>query len=180
MENYSLDSLPEPNSQERRFTRILLGVWLILGLFVVGILCYVGASVFRPPAQTPLYVGDVDEYPPGSVSQEFINADFFDAAANKRQETLPLQVVRGADGSWTVFFARSANPPEARLIPQQCVVQWDESLEQFLELCAGSRWRRDGVYIAGPAPRDLDRFPARVVDGKLYIDPTLTPGAPHP
>jgi len=180
MENYSIETAPEPNSRERRFTRILLIIWLILGLLVVSLLCYIGSAAFRPPVQTPLYVGDVDEYPLGSVSQEFVNADFFDATANKPQETLPLQVVHDADGSWTVFFARSTNPSQARLIPQQCVVQWDESLEQFLELCAGSRWNRDGAYIAGPAPRALDRFPAHVENGKLYIDKTLTPGAAHP
>jgi hypothetical protein len=180
MENYSIESLPEPDPKERRITRLLLYVWLILGLMVVSILCYVGISAFRPPPPEPLYVGDVDEYPPDSVNKEFINADFFDTTANKAQDTLPLQIVRDANGSWKVFYARSTNPTEAILTPRQCVVEWDESISQFLELCGGSRWSRDGKYVAGPAPRDLDSFPARVEDGKLYIEKMLIPGAPRP
>ena len=180
MENYSLEALPEPDPKQRRITRLLLLIWLVLGLMVIGILCYIGATAFRPPPSTPLYVGDVDEYPLGSINLEFINADFFDAAANKSQATLPLQVVRDTTGAWTVYFARSPNPTEAIRIPQQCVVEWDESLGQFLELCGGSRWARDGSYIAGPAPRGLDSFPARIENNQLYIEPKLTPGAPRP
>ena len=180
MENYSIESLPEPSPKERRVTRLLLYVWLVLGLIVISVLCYVGISAFRPLPQEPLYVGDTDEYPLNSVNKEFINADFFDATANKQQDTLPLQIVRDANDRWTVFFARSTNPTEAILVPRQCLVEWEESLGQFLELCGGSRWTRDGKYIAGPAPRDLDTFPSRIENGKLYILPTLQPGAPHP
>lgn len=180
MENYSIESLPAPDPKQRRITRLLLIVWLILGLIVVGMVCYIGVAAFRPPPQEPLYVGDVDEYPLDSVNKEFINTDFFDVTANKDQDTLPLQIVRDADGSWTVLYARSTNPTEAVLTPRQCLVEWEESLEQFLELCGGSRWSRDGKYVAGPAPRDLDSFPARVENGKLYIEKTLKQGAPRP
>lgn len=179
MENYSIESLPEPDPKERRVTRLLLYVWLILGLIVVSVLCYVGIAAFRPPPQEPLYIGDVDEYPPDSVNLEFVNADFFDATASRQQDTLPLQIVHDANDNWTVFYARSTNPAEAILIPRQCVVEWDDSLAQFLELCGGSRWTRDGKYIAGPAPRDLDTFPARIENGKLYLLPTLQQGAPR-
>lgn len=180
MENYSIESPPEPDPKQRRTTRILLLIWLVLGLIVGATVCYVGISAFRPPPQEPIYVGDVDEYPAGTVNKEFVNADFFDATAAKQQETLPLQVAHDANGDWTVFYARSTNPDEAVLVPRQCVVEWEESLEQFLELCGGSRWTRAGKYVAGPAPRDLDTFPAHVADGKLYIDLTLIQGAARP
>jgi hypothetical protein len=86
-------------------------------------------------------------------------------------------VVRGEGNDFTVFLARSTRPQEAILIPGQCIVEWDTSLEKFLELCGGSQWNRDGTYAAGPAPRNLDRFPARVENNNLYIDLTIERGA---
>lgn len=177
MENYSLESLPEPNARERRITRILLLIWLVLGLVVAAVLCYIISQAFRAPVVAPTFVGELDEYPNNSVNLEFINARFFDSTANKEVETLPLQVVRDANGNFTVFFARSTNPDQAIQSPSSCVVGWDESLQEFLELCAGSRWTRAGKYSAGPAPRDLDRFPARVENGKLYIELNTEAGA---
>lgn len=177
MENYSIESPPQPNARAQRITRILLFVWLGLALIVGAILCYILSQAFRPIPVVPVLVGELDEYAPNSVNLEFINARFFDETANKEQETLPLQVVRDANGNFTVFFARSTRQNEAILIPRTCIVEWDASLEQFLELCAGSRWTRAGKYVAGPAPRDLDQFPARIENGQVWIDLQLEKGA---
>lgn len=180
MKNYSIESLPEPDARQRRITRVLLFVWLGLALIVGGILCYIISAAFRPLPVEPLYVGDLDEYANNSVNLEYINARFFDTTANKELETLPLQVVRDANGNLTVFLARSTRQNEAILIPRSCVVEWDESLQKFLELCAGSQWNRDGTYAAGPAPRNLDQFPARVENGQVWIEPKLIAGAARP
>lgn len=179
MENYSLESLPEPDARQRRITRILLFFWLALGIILAAMLCYVVSQAFRQPAVTPSFVGDLDKYQPNSVNLEFINANFFDDTANKDQETLPLEVVRDAAGNFTVFYARSTRQEEAILAPRTCLVEWDDSLGKFLELCGGSQWNLDGTYFAGPAPRNLDRFPVHIQDGKLYIDLKLVPGAVH-
>lgn len=180
MENYSIEPLPAPDPKRQRITRLLLFVWGALALVLVAILCYTAFAAFRPPPKEPVYVNDVSVYAPNSINKYFINAEFFDPASNLELETLPLQIVRGAGDDFTIFFARSANPTEAVLIPRQCVVDWDESLMQFLELCGGSRWTRQGAYVAGPAPRGLDKFPAHVQDGKLYMDLELIQGAPRP
>ncbi len=180
MENYSIESLPEPDPKQRRVTRVLLFVWLALGLIVGAVACYVIIAAFRPPPKVPVYVGDLDEYALDSINKEFINANFFDDTANKDQETLPLQVVRDGEGNFIVLYARSTNQDQAILIPRQCIVEWDDSLQLFIELCAGSRWTREGKYVGGPAPRDLDRFPAHVNGNKLYIDMELQKGAAHP
>ena len=36
MENYSLESLPEPDARQRRITRILLFFWLALGIILAA------------------------------------------------------------------------------------------------------------------------------------------------
>src|SRR6187399_1614886 len=99
MDNYSLESVPEPDARQRRITRLLLFVWLVLGLIVVGLLCYIGTAAFRMPPAAPAFVGDIDKYPPNSVNLDFINAKFFDDTANKDQETLPLQDVTDPNGN---------------------------------------------------------------------------------
>lgn len=180
MDNYSLESLPEPDAREQRINRILLFIWMGLGLIVVGILCYIVSSAFQPTPLVPQFVGDLDKYPPNSINLEFINAEFFDDTANKTLDTLPLQVVRNAGGDFTVFLARSTRQEEAILAPRTCVVNWDDSLSKFLELCGGSQWNLDGTYYSGPAPRNLDRFPAHIENQKLYIDLKLIKGAAHP
>jgi hypothetical protein len=179
MDNYTLESLPGPDAKKQRLTRILLLVWLGLGTVIALMLCYIVYGAFRPAPPIPIFVNDVDVFPPDSVSKAFVNADFFDETSGKNLQTLPLAVVRDANGNFTVFFARSTRQQEAILSPQQCLVEWDDSLLKFLELCGGSVWTRDGKYSAGPAPRDLDRFPAHVENGKLYLDLKLIPGAPH-
>ncbi len=180
MENYSLEALPEAEARQQRVNRILLYIWFALGLVVVALLCYIVSSAFRPAPVVPIQVGELDEYPANSVNLEFVNARFFDETANKELETIPLQVVRDATGNLTVFLARSTRQDEAILVPRTCLVEWEESLQEFLELCAGSRWTRDGRYVSGPAPRDLDRFPARVENGKVFIDLKLEKGAARP
>ena len=179
MDDYSIESLPQPNPRQRRITRILLFIWLALGIVVALLICNIAISAFRQAPPPPVQVGTLDEFPPNSINKVFVNADFFDDTANKEIQTLPLQVVRDANGNFTVFFARSTRQDEAILIPGQCIVDFDDSLQTFLELCAGSQWSRQGKYIAGPAPRDLDRFPSHVENGTLYIDLNLQKGAAH-
>lgn len=180
VKNYSVESIPDPDARQRRITRLLLLVWLGLGLIVVALLCFIVSQAFRPIPIVPIAVGTLDEYPAGSVNLEFINGRFFDELANKELETIPLQVVRDENGNFTVFFARSTRQSEAILAPRACIVEWDNSIQQFLELCAGSRWARDGTYQGGPAPRNLDKFPARVENGTLFVELQLEKGAPRP
>lgn len=39
----------------------------------------------------------------------------------------------------------------------------------FICLCHISKWRNDGQRVAGPTPRDMDKFNHRITDGKLEI-----------
>ncbi len=50
-----------------------------------------------------------------------------------------------------------------------CAYHWDERKSEFLCPCHSSVFAIDGKVISGPAPRPLDRYEARVENGKLLL-----------
>jgi cytochrome b6-f complex iron-sulfur subunit len=54
-----------------------------------------------------------------------------------------------------------------------CLPKWVGTNERFECPCHGSKFRANGTYIEGPAPRGLDRFPFQVVfaDGTTADSP---------
>lgn len=50
-----------------------------------------------------------------------------------------------------------------------CAYHWEESGNQFVCPCHGSRFSIDGKVLAGPASRPLDRYPVQVENSKLLI-----------
>lgn len=175
-----MDQVDQSGGRRLNSTRVLLLVWLGLGVVVALAVCYILSAAFRPRPAEPIALGSVDDYAPNSIDLHFVNTVFFDETTNKEIDTLPLDIVRDPAGNFTVFFARSTHPEEGARIPRQCVVEWDASLEKFIELCGGSQWTRDGKYYAGPAPRDLDQFPVTIENGRLAIEPKPIKGAVRP
>lgn len=51
-----------------------------------------------------------------------------------------------------------------------CTVPWNETEKQFHCPCHGSIYNRDGVRIAGPAPRPLDIMALSVSGGTVTVD----------
>ena len=50
-----------------------------------------------------------------------------------------------------------------------CAYHWEDSRDQFVCPCHGSRFSIDGKVLAGPASRPLDRYPVQVENSKLLI-----------
>ena len=62
-----------------------------------------------------------------------------------------------------------------------CLYNWSEQEVRFLCPCHGSQFEKNGTYLAGPAPRSLDRFVVRFVDpdtGQVLAE--STDGSPLP
>jgi cytochrome b6-f complex iron-sulfur subunit len=52
-----------------------------------------------------------------------------------------------------------------------CIALWDAVQQAFQCPCHGSRFSREGINLAGPAPRPLERCAIRIADdGQLEID----------
>jgi cytochrome b6-f complex iron-sulfur subunit len=45
-----------------------------------------------------------------------------------------------------------------------CLYSWSSQENKFICPCHGSQFEKDGSYILGPAPRDLDRFVVQLID----------------
>ena len=50
-----------------------------------------------------------------------------------------------------------------------CAYHWDAPANHFICPCHGSAFSIDGKVLSGPAPRPLDRYVAKVEDGKILI-----------
>jgi quinol---cytochrome c reductase iron-sulfur subunit, bacillus type len=66
-----------------------------------------------------------------------------------------------ADGSFVVF-----DPTCTHL---GCAVSWSESAKQFQCPCHGGKYNADGIRVAGPPPKPLNRYEARVTNNVLKI-----------
>jgi menaquinol-cytochrome c reductase iron-sulfur subunit len=54
-----------------------------------------------------------------------------------------------------------------------CAYHWDQRKKEFLCPCHTSTFSLDGKVTAGPAPRPLDRYQARIEGGKLLLGPIV-------
>jgi len=61
-----------------------------------------------------------------------------------------------------------------------CLVPYIPSEKRFICPCHGSTYERDTQYVRGPAPRNLDQFPVKVVNGNIVVNTGLRiTGKPH-
>ena len=61
-----------------------------------------------------------------------------------------------------------------------CLVPYIASEKRFICPCHGSTYERDSKYVRGPAPRDLDQFPVRIVNDTIIVNTGVRSfGQPH-
>jgi hypothetical protein len=170
----------ERTRRELAVTRKLYIVWVVLGALVALMFCYLLFTMLRAREPAPVTIGQEGDFLPNSVTLKYVNADFTDPATKKDFATLSLEIVRDSGGDFTVFFARSTDPIFGGQTPRQCVVEWNPTSQLFVEPCEGAAWTREGKYSQGNVPRDLDQFPAKIVNGDLVIQLDLIMGGAQP
>jgi menaquinol-cytochrome c reductase iron-sulfur subunit len=138
-----------------------------LGAAIAFVLGSAGLSYFISPAfkkdeEDWVDVGGAKEIKPGSP----VKVDF---VARKRDawavtEKRSSAWVATADGrEFTVFDPRCTH--------LGCPYRWDQAKEQFLCPCHAAVFDATGAVVSGPPPRPLDRYGAKVVNGRLLIQP---------
>jgi Rieske Fe-S protein len=76
---------------------------------------------------------------------------------------LGVFVSRKADGSFEVFHNHCTHVG--------CPINWNSGAQRFFSPCHGGVFDRDGLVLAGPPPRPLDRHEWKVENGVLYAGP---------
>jgi cytochrome b6-f complex iron-sulfur subunit len=63
-----------------------------------------------------------------------------------------------------------------------CLYNWNTQEVKFICPCHGSQFEKDGTYIKGPAPRNLDRFVISIQspDGQVLAETNAESGEPLP
>jgi cytochrome b6-f complex iron-sulfur subunit len=148
-----MDLAPESEVFNRR--DFLDGIALAsLGIASVGsvrvLIGYLSPNVlFEPP--TRFRAGVPDSYPVNSVT--FI-------------EDQQVYLVRSQQGIWAL---------SAICTHLGCITQWKPEANMIACPCHGSKFRRNGAKIEGPAPRPLPRLSLTLTaDGELLVDKSET------
>lgn len=106
-------------------------------------------------------VGTLDEFPVGKVTKAVFDPSRRDWAGSIREKG--VYVWRKGDDEFVVF-SRSCTDVG-------CPVNYDEGSRCFFCPCHGGIFSQDGERMAGPPPRGLYRYEARIREGQvLEID----------
>lgn len=65
---------------------------------------------------------------------------------------------------WLVHSSQGLTALHKACTHLECLCEWDATAREYRCPCHGSRFAITGEHIAGPAPRDLDRFPVEVIN----------------
>ena len=125
-------------------------------------LLYVISPAFRRTGEDWVDLGPVTEVKPGlPVKVEF--------TVRKRDAWATIE---SRSSAWVLTADRRAFVVyDPRCTHLGCPYRWDAGQQRFLCPCHTASFGKDGLVQGGPAPRPLDRFPSKVVGGRLFIRP---------
>jgi len=154
MKNRPITSGPISEKGRRNFLKT---VWKVLGAVAVAEIFFFVISLLKPsreinkskPGSTLRIIGNIEDFPPGSVTPDRINK---------------VYIIREMEGG---FLALSIVCPHLG-----CSVVWDETKREFDCPCHSSAFDQHGVVLSSPAPRPLDYFPVIIAEGKVKVDLT--------
>ena len=146
--------------------RIVIGVAVLAASLVLGagmlalFLSFAWPEgVVHTETPAPFFAGRVDDF---SIGEPVTFPDCM------------CHVVKKPDGSFLALYWKDPH--------MGCIVPWRENFEftdprdgsyktgWFRNPCHGETYDRYGTRVFGPSPRDLDRFPVQVLNGKVYVD----------
>jgi menaquinol-cytochrome c reductase iron-sulfur subunit len=148
--------------------RTFLG-WAAAGLggVIALVLGSTGLSYFISPAfkkdeEDWVDVGGAKDIRPGGpVKVDFVARKRDAWAMTEKRSSAWISTSDGKD--FTVFDPRCTH--------LGCPYRWDQAKEQFLCPCHAAVFDATGAVVSGPPPRPLDQYAAKVVNGRLMIQP---------
>ncbi|MCX5790463.1 MAG: ubiquinol-cytochrome c reductase iron-sulfur subunit [Elusimicrobia bacterium] len=164
--------MTENGSPEEGLSRRGFLTWAIAGLgaFIAAALGATGTGYFISPAF-------------GKREEDWVDLGL--AKGFKQNEPLKVDFVERKRDAWATVERRSSawvvtpngrefvafNP---RCTHLGCPYRWSSEKKEFLCPCHTAVFDIDGRVVSGPPPRPLDRFPTKVVGGRLLIQPAAS------
>ncbi|MBW8011413.1 MAG: Rieske 2Fe-2S domain-containing protein [Chloroflexi bacterium] len=149
----------------------------LMVMILIFIVVSTGACTGRE-FTTVVKIGEIDDFPPGSVTQIDLPARFNDPdppgsgseipsvvtqMESKLISPVPIFLVNDSSEGLIALYAR--NPFLG------CTVKWWEPDQRFINPCHGEHYSMTGAWLQGPSPRNLDRFGVTVTDaGEVWVD----------
>ena len=132
--------------------KFLTAAW---GVATVALFAQAGVAMseyLKPAVKAGGFGGEViagkpEEFKPGTVSR-VLEGHFY--------------VSRLEDGGFLAMWWRCTH--------LGCTVPWRNDENEFHCPCHGSLFNQKGEVLGGPAPRPLDLFPMKLVDGNLVVN----------
>ena len=159
----------DPDSVRADFTRRKFYTGMIYSLWsIIAAALAVPAAIYLllPPRlrKTPEWVeaGNVSNLEPGTPVEMAFRLNRVDGWKIQSEKS-SAWVVRLGGGQVVAYGPQCTH--------LGCAYHWDENQKHFLCPCHTSIFNIDGTVISGPAPRPLDRYEAKVDQGKLLLGP---------
>ncbi len=175
-----------PTPERRRFRGGLLVVMVAVLVGGVGGWALRGWVESRKPEA--VVIGQASEFSPGSVTEVALGVGHFDPFGLENMDELPsgrefsetrLFVVGDSEGRLMAFSQRSPwMGCRVGLVTRAKALEFGYVLpagveRSFLDGCHGSLFSLDGLHLAGPGHRGLNRFPVGYLpDGSVVVDLT--------
>ncbi|MBI3563912.1 MAG: ubiquinol-cytochrome c reductase iron-sulfur subunit [Elusimicrobia bacterium] len=144
----------------------------VLGGAISAVLGASGLSYFVSPAfkkdeEDWVDIAKASDIKPGMP----VKVDF---VARKRDAWV---VTEKRSSAWVLSDGKEFTVFDPRCTHLGCPYRWDASKLQFLCPCHAAVFDGKGAVVSGPPPRPLDRYAAKVVAGRLLIQPQAMKGA---
>jgi menaquinol-cytochrome c reductase iron-sulfur subunit len=155
--------MDDTSSADRRgfFTSAIYGLWAI----ITGAIGLPAAGYLLLPPKSKKKEAWIEA---GDISQ--IDAKFPEEVVFRRNRVDGWKVTSEKATAWVV---KVSDQQVVALAPQcthlGCAYHWDDTNLNFLCPCHTSTFDKEGKVLAGPAPRPLDRYQAKVENGKIYL-----------
>jgi menaquinol-cytochrome c reductase iron-sulfur subunit len=131
-------------------------------IVTVPMIGFIVAPLFRKSPEVWRTVGRIGDFPIGSTTAvQFTDSSPLPWAGVTARTAAWLR--RTADEDFIAFAVTCSH--------LGCPVRWQQSAQLFLCPCHGGVYYADGSVAAGPPPVPLPRFPVRVRDGEVQIQP---------
>ncbi len=160
---HTVEDRDAPSGATRRGFHIALiyGLWSVIAAALAipsAIYLLLPPKLRKPPDR--VNAGDVSKLEPGVPVEMVFRQNRVDG----------WKILSEKSTAWVVKLPNSqvvAFGPQCTHLG--CAYHWDENRSKFLCPCHNSIFAIDGAVVSGPAPRPLDRYDAKVENGKLLL-----------